>query len=81
MHPSPARGVIELVLDERHELGVSALSAVFGVQRDDEIKDEVEPLLDLHLCPGAGLGTVGTGGPPENCTVSPSWPRSCAISQ
>lgn len=47
-------GVIELVLHERHELGIPALPAVFGVQRDDEIRYEAEPLLYLHLRPGAG---------------------------
>lgn len=45
-------GVIEFVLDQRHELGVSAFSAVVRVQRDDEIRDVAEPLLYLHLCTG-----------------------------
>lgn len=31
-------GMIELVLDQRHELSVIALSAVIGVQGDDEVR-------------------------------------------
>lgn len=46
--------MIELVLDQRHELGVTTASAVIGVQRDDEIRDMAEPLLDLHLGTSAG---------------------------
>ncbi len=48
------RSVIELALDQRHELGVTTASAVIGVQRDDEIRDMAEPLLDLHLGTSAG---------------------------
>jgi len=47
-------GVVELVLDESHELGVSATPAIIGVQGDDEIRHEAKPLLDLHLRTGAG---------------------------
>lgn len=31
-------GVIKLVLDQRHELGITTLGAVMGIERDDEIR-------------------------------------------
>ncbi|MGZ2470536.1 hypothetical protein FB005_14316 [Sinorhizobium medicae] len=53
MHPLLG-GVVEPVLDESHEFCIATCPAVFGIERDDEIRDEAEPLLYLHLCSGAG---------------------------
>jgi hypothetical protein len=44
-------GVVKFMLDECHELGIAALLAVFGIKRDDEVRDGSEPLNDLLLCP------------------------------
>ena len=53
MHPLLG-GVVEPVLDESHEFCIATCPAVFGIERDDEIRYEAKPLLYLHLCSGAG---------------------------
>ncbi len=42
------------VMSANGEDGRATCPAVFGIERDDEIRDEAEPLLYLHLCSGAG---------------------------
>ncbi len=48
-------GVVKLVLDQRHELGIATGRAVIGIERDDEVRNESKPfrdlLLDAGLCP------------------------------
>src|SRR5579872_3557904 len=46
--------VVELVLNQRAELGVCALGSVAGVDGDQEVGDRTEPGFNLAL--GAGLG-------------------------
>src|SRR5690349_3403398 len=47
-------GVVKLVLYQSHEFGITTLAAVFGIKRDDEVRNGSEPLDDLLLCAGAG---------------------------
>lgn len=58
-------GVVKLMLDQSHELGVTAPGAIVGVERDDEVRDEAEPfrdlLFDAGLCPLAH-GALGCPG-------------------